>query len=138
MPDNELTLADLAKELDTYSTQISTQLRTVNLGTLGLTWLLLLKKDEVSAIADRISERALFAVALACVGALLVDFLQYLFAEKAVDDAYERAAASETKTAGYDDASFPYRAQLWCYRVKLVLTFAATGALLILLGYGLA
>ena len=137
MPDPELTQDELAKELDTYSSQISSQLRTVNLGTLGLTWLLLLKKDEVSTIATKIPEKALLGVALACLIALLVDFAQYLLAEKSVDDAYERAAASATKTASYDESSFPYRAQLWCYRAKLVITFVAATFLLILLAYAL-
>ncbi len=116
---------DLAKELDTYSTTVSTQLRTINLGILGLVWLLILRKEEIAWLAQRISEKALLLVALVCLLELVVDLAQYLFAEKVVENAFDRADSSPDQRADYDDKSFIYKAQLFCYHAKLVLTFAA-------------
>src|SRR6266480_2081760 len=115
-----LSLQQLREELNTYSDRISTQLRTVNLGVLGLAWLLLLKKDELATLASTISEEAVFGIALCCIVALLVDLSQYLLAEWVTDEAFDRAEKSETKTTTYDAESIAYRAQLWCYHLKKV------------------
>jgi hypothetical protein len=134
---DEPTLERLSKELDTYSDRISTQLRTVTLGVLGVTWLLLLKGEEVLAVSSRIPEKALLGIALSCVVALVVDLLQYLLAEKAVEDTFDRAGVSETRTAAYDRASWTYRAQLWCYRLKMFLTIGSAGTLVFFVGKAL-
>jgi hypothetical protein len=120
-----LTLERLARELDTYSSQISTQLRTINIGVLGLSWLLLLGRPDVSRVATYVPERALLVVSLACILALLTDLAQYYLAEHTVDRAYDRASASETKTTTFDDASWAYRMQSACYYAKSALTIAA-------------
>jgi hypothetical protein len=117
--------SDLAKELDTYSGAVSTQLRTINLGILGLVWLLLLRKEEMAWLAQRIPQKALLSVALVCLVELVLDLAQYLFAEKVVESAFDRASASSNGMADYDEHSFVYRSQLFCYRAKLLLTFAA-------------
>jgi hypothetical protein len=60
-----LTLAQLGKELDTYSVAISTQVRTINLGVLGLSWLMLLGDEKLANVAPKLSHPALMAIALA-------------------------------------------------------------------------
>jgi len=132
-----LTLDELNEELDGYSERVSTQLRTINLGVLGIVWLLLLKQHDVERIATQISERGLLCLALACIIVLGLDILQYKFAERAVDDAFNRAEQSPSKKAAYYEDSFDYQAQIWCYRLKLLLTAGNALGLLVLVGYAL-
>lgn len=132
----ELSLDELAKQLDDYSDRISTQVRTVNLGVLGLTWLLLLPSSDVHA-AFTVPRRALLAVTLCCILAILAEFGQYLLGERTVDETFNRAEKSSTKSAAYDAATLSYRGQLVCYRAKLLLTFAAAGILLLVVGNAL-
>lgn len=119
-----LSVSDLAKELDTYSTILSAQVRSINLGVLGLTWLFLLQDERLSRLSSAISERALLAIAGACIIALVFDLIQYVFAEKVVE-ATLREAEETGATDGYDGSSWFYRFQWWCYRAKIWLTAVA-------------
>lgn len=136
-PEPELTLEELNSQLAEFSDRVSTQLRTINLGVLGLTWLLLLKQSDVQQIAARISERGLLCIALTCILTLGLDILQYWFAERAIGDAFERAEKSESRKAAYHADSFAYRAQDWCYRLKVTLTGLSALALITLVGLAL-
>jgi hypothetical protein len=133
----ELTLDELNRQLDAYSDRVSTQLRTINLGVLGITWLLLLKQHDVSDVAGRISQRGLLCIALTCIVTLGFDILQYWFAERAVEDAFDRAEKSESKKAAYYADSFAYRAQNWCYRLKVTITGLNALALIAFVGIAL-
>ena len=133
----ELTLEELNQQLDAYSDRVSNQVRTINLGVLGVVWLLLLKQHDVEKIAGRISERGLLCLALACIIVFGLDILQYKFAERAVEDAFSRAEQSASKKAAYVEDSFDYQAQIWCYRLKLLLTGGNALGLLVLVGYAL-
>jgi hypothetical protein len=117
--------SDLADQYDTYTAAVSTRLRTINLGILGLVWLLLLRKEEAAWLAQRIPQKALLGIALTCRVELVVDLAQYLFGAKVVENAFNRARASPDGTADYDEESFASRSALFCYHAKLVLTFAA-------------
>jgi hypothetical protein len=120
--ESELTLEELNKQLDAYSDRVSTQLRTINLGVLGITWLLLLKQHDVSEVAGRISQGWLLCIALTCIITIGFDILQYSLGERAVEEAFDRAEKSESKKAAYDAESLTYRAQKWCYRLKVSIT----------------
>jgi hypothetical protein len=134
---NELTLSELRSELNALSDKISTQLRAVNLGVLGLVWLLLLKKAEVQTLAASIPETTLLLIALFCIVALLLELLQYLLGEWVVDRAYDVAEASASKTTSYDADSFAYRGQAWCYHLKKLLTVGAALWLVVEIGRAL-
>ena len=129
-----LTKSELNQQLDAYSERTSTNLRALVFGDLGLTWLLILRSSETQSINDRISEYTLYTVAGLCVLALALDVLQYLYAEQAVEDAFDRAERSPTGTAKYDDELFSYRAQRYCYDWKQYFTGFATLLLLVSLG----
>jgi hypothetical protein len=135
--DDELSLDDLAKELDTYSTAISTQLRTINLGVLGLTWLLLLRAGDVSKLAQQLPARALLGIAVTSLLALVFDLVQYLLAESAVNRAYDNAARSESRTAAYDEKWLAYRGARRCHELKLIMTLSAASVLIGVLFYAL-
>jgi hypothetical protein len=128
-----MTVEQLRKELDTYSALVSTRLRAIALGVLGISWALLLKTEEVLPLADRIPRIGLLGAIAAALVALLADLSQYLAAESAAGSAFERAALDSSRSADLDGDSFAYRAQLWCYWAKLVLTVAAAVCVVVLL-----
>lgn len=132
----ELSQEELAEQLDDYSDRISTQIRTVNFGVLGLTWLLLVPKSDAH-VQIVISRRPLISIALLCILAILTEFCQYLLAEKTVDETFERARVSSDGKAAYDADAMTYRLQMVCYRIKLYLTLGAAGSLVFFLGKAL-
>lgn len=119
-----LTLDDLAKELDTYSSTISTQIRSVNLSVLGLTWLLLLRDDKLGSLVDKFPHRGLLIVSAACIIAMVLDLAQYFLAERAVATAFETAQDAGA-VDGFETDSWTYRGSFWCYQGKVWLTALA-------------
>jgi len=133
----ELTQDELAKELADFSDRISTQVRTIAFGVLGITWLLLVPRPD-APIPITVSKQALIWITLVCLLAILTEFCQYLFAEKSTDETFDRAAAKGlTGTAAYNAAAFTYRAQKFCYYLKRWLTLGAAVSLVILVARSL-
>jgi hypothetical protein len=133
----ELTQDELAKELADFSDRISTQVRTIAFGVLGITWLLLVPRPD-APIPIHVPKQALIGITLACVLAILSEFLQYLLAEKTTDETFDRAAAKgPTGKAAYNAAAFTYEAQLFFYRLKFWLAFGAAAFLIYLLARAL-
>jgi hypothetical protein len=133
----EISQEDLAAELADYSDRISTQVRTIAFGVLGLTWLLLVPRPDVP-LPITVSKQALIVITLLCILAILAEFCQYLLAEKTTDETFDRAAAKgQSGTAAYDKASFTYRGQLFFYRLKFWLAIGAAGFLIFLLARAL-
>ena len=126
-----LTLDQLATELEKYSVAISGQIRTIYLGILGLSWLMLLGDEKVEKLAAKLPHPALLAISVVCLVALVLDLCQYLFGERAVNEAFDAAAESEKRAAPYNSASFSYRAAFYCYRFKLGLTLLGASALIV-------
>lgn len=126
-----LTPEDLAKELDTYSTTISTLVRTINLGVLGLAWLLLLRDEKLARLANAIPERALLTVSAACVVAMVLELAQYVLAERSVESTFQKAEENGVAD-GYDVDSWSYRGQYWCYKAKVWVTGLAALSLVAL------
>jgi hypothetical protein len=129
-----LTADDLRKELDTYTAEISTRVRTINLGILWLAWLLLLRGSDMARLLNAVSDWALLGVAGACLLALVLDLVQYLFGEAAALEAQRDADQHDGKTEGYDEKSFAYRANRCCYWLKIAITLGAAAAFVYLIG----
>jgi hypothetical protein len=133
----ELSQDQLAKELDNYSDRISTQVRTIAFGVLGLTWLLLVPRPD-APIPITVPKQALIVITITCILAIVAEFCQYLLGEKTTDETFDRAAAKgPAGTAAYDAAAFTYRAQLFLYRLKFWLALGAAGYLVFLLARSL-
>jgi|HubBroStandDraft_1064217.scaffolds.fasta_scaffold99708_2 hypothetical protein len=136
-PEDSLTLEELSKELDTYTSDVSTQVRTIYLGVLGLSWLMLLGDEKVATLSAKLSHPFLLGISLVCLLALVLDLGQYLSGQIAVNAAYDAAVKSEKRSAGYDATSFSYNASSWCYRLKLALTLLGAAALIVLVAHAL-
>lgn len=124
-PPRGLNLDDLTAELNTYSNAVSTRLRAINLGVLGLAWLFLIQRQDLGTLARGIARRPLLVIILCSLVSLLLDLAQYRLAEGLTDAAFDRAEKSHPQSATYDQGSIAYRAQLWCYQGKFVLTLLA-------------
>jgi hypothetical protein len=133
----ELSQEELAKELADYSDRISTQVRTIAFGVLGITWFLLVPRPD-APIPIHVPKQALIGITLACVLAILAEFCQYLLAEKTTDETFDRAAArGPSGKAAYNAAAFTYKAQLFFYRLKFWLASGAAAFLVFLLARSL-
>jgi len=135
--DDSKMLDALAKDLDTYSATISTQVRTIALGVLGLSWAMLLGGQSVDAVASKLPRPWVIGISGACLIALLLDLFQYLLDYKATAAAYDKAAKVDgnDEDTTVDDQSFAYRAAFFCYRAKLLLAIGAATVLFGLIAY---
>jgi hypothetical protein len=133
----QLSQEQLDAELADYSDRISTQLRTITFGVLGLAWLLLVPRPD-ARIAIVVPKSALIVITLACLLSILSEFCQYILAEQTVSETLRRAEAKGPMgKAAYNKASFTYKAQLFFYHLKRVLTLGAAGFLIFLLARAL-
>jgi len=125
------TKKDVIDRLDFVTDRLSTQVRTLGLGVLAVTWGIFVG-DSPTARGISSSLRILLMLTAACsIFALLLDFLQYVAGHrdaKRVLDAMERERNEEAK---YDTSHFTYRIQPLLFSAK---QWAATLAALGLLG----
>jgi hypothetical protein len=127
------TTKDIYAELDFLSDRLSTQIRTLALGVLAIVWLFLAGLKDSPALRLASSTRPLVGIGLLCIIGILFDYLQYLFGYWATLDAKKSAEASTTKTASYDYDDWRWRARMWCFRLKQVVTVGASVWLLTLI-----
>lgn len=119
----------LLKELDWVTEKISSQVWTLNLGTLGTTWSLLI----TAAVPDKLKltiadARWIFGLSLV---ALLCEMGQYLSSYRmyrSVLRELERAGAAEFQ---YDTGSIAYRLRIVFFYFKIALTISAAVLLLV-------
>ena len=108
------------------SGQVSAQTRTLALGMLAISWALLTVHDEpLRTMAGHVYRPILLWLAICSVLVIAFDLLQYVAGTEVADDAAARAEKATPKEALYNAASFAYRFQEFCYRVKFVLLTVA-------------
>jgi hypothetical protein len=116
---------DVVSELQFISDRISTQVRTVGLGLLAITWAILVGE---SAFLRKLSEglgRKLLFIGILCIAALLLDFLQYVIGYAYVDGVLKRAESQDLKEIDYDTHNILWISRSLAFWVKQVLVIAA-------------
>lgn len=128
-------LKDILERQKETSDKISTQVRTIALGVLALTWGTV---TNTSAIAQEITTHFLPALLLAdlfAIFALMFDFAQYACSYQVARDAYVNRDR-ETNLGDYDDESEFFKWQYWLFRLKQISTaLAVVTSLLTLFAY---
>jgi hypothetical protein len=122
----------LLTELDWLTDKISSQVWTLNIGTLGTTWSLLIAE---STIPDnlRLSKTSALPIIILCVLAMTSELVQYLVAyanSRFLLHALEKSGRMEFE---YDRTALLYRLRGWCFYGKIALTLCAAAWLLITL-----
>jgi hypothetical protein len=126
-------LKEIYQELQVISDCLSTQVRTVALGLLAITWTIFVGE---SALFKKLSEtlgKWLLLVAVLSICALLVDFLQYVLGYIYVDQTRKTAESKELDEIDYDPNSLLWRSRTAFFWTKQFLLVAAIIVFLIVL-----
>ena len=121
MPD----LKEIAKELEFISDKLSTQVRTVALGLLAITWAILVGD---STFLRKLSEglgKSLLLIAVLSIFVLLVDFIQYVIGYIYVHKTLKAAERQDLTEIDYDPESSLYRFRsilFWTKQFVLIVT----------------
>jgi hypothetical protein len=126
-------LKDVYEELQFISDRISTQVRAIALSVLALVWLFLAGGSSAPALVPSPDRRSLLAMAAFGLAALVSDYLQYLFGYWATSGVRKTAERAKQETAEFIYTDARYRARVFCFWLKQVLTLVAVGWLMVAL-----
>ena len=125
------TLPEIYARKKEASGQVSAQTRSLALGLLALTWVLLTAHDEpLRSMAANVNPYLILWLAAISILVIMCDLLQYVAITSMANAAYKRAEASQAKMSQYDNKSFAYKAQATLYYAKFWIL--AVGAILLL------
>ena len=114
---------DILKEKEFLSDRISTQVRTVALGLLGITWGLLIGKSDVAVeIASSIGKN-LMAIGGIAIFTMFLDFLQYFFGYWYTNNLIKEMEKANEKEGNYRYSDLKYRLRIfmfWSKQISLI------------------
>ena len=119
------TLEKVIEDLNWLSDRISTQVRTMSIGLLAITWGLLIGKPEISQPLPLWLKKNLLAIGILALVVMLSDFLQYFFGLLVVDSLRKSMEEMKQTEAEYDYGTITYRLRKLFFWVKLVLVVIA-------------
>ena len=119
------TLKEVIEDLNWLCDRISTQVRTMSIGLLAITWGLLIGKPEISQPLPLWLKKNLLAIGILTLVVMLSDFLQYFFGLLVVDSLRKSMEKMKQTEAEYDYGTITYRLRKLFFWVKLVLVVIA-------------
>ena len=126
------TLKEVLERKKEVTDKISIQVRTISAALIVFTWSIFSSVDSSKAAEIRkVFTPFLLLIDIFAILALAADFLQYVCAQRVVENAL---SVPESKSSGnylYDDEWPSYRAQNWAFLLKQI--FCATAVLLTIL-----
>jgi len=118
-------LKEITKELEFISDKLSTQVRTVAIGLLAITWAILVGDSSfLRKLSEGLGKRLLL-IGVLSIFVLLVDFVQYMVGYIYVDKTLKAAEAKDLTETDYDPHSplYQFRSILfWTKQFVLILT----------------
>lgn len=118
-------LEKIIEELQWLTDRISTQVRTMSLSLLAITWGLLIGKPEISQPLPLWLKKHLLAIGILVVVAMFSDFLQYLFGFLNTKRLLKSMEDNNQDEAEYDYSSITYRLRGISFGAKLISVLAA-------------
>ena len=119
------TLKVVIEDLNWICDRISTQVRTMSIGLLAITWGLLIGKPEISQPLPLWLKKNLLGIGILALVAMFSDFLQYFFGFLVIDSLRKSIEAKKQTKAEYDYGTKPYRLREFFFWAKLVLVVIA-------------
>lgn len=116
---------DIIKEMDFLSDRISTQVRTVALGLLGITWGLLIGKSEVAVQIATSTGKNLMAIGGIAILAMFLDFLQYFFGYWYTHSLFKDMEKENKEEAKYKYSDARYRLRTCLFWAKQIILMIA-------------
>lgn len=111
---------DIIKEMDFLSDRISTQVRTVALGLLGITWGVLIGKSDVALGIARSIGKNLMVIGGIAILAMFLDFLQYFFGYWYTYSLFNDMEKTNKEEVKYKYSDVRYRLRTCLYWVKQI------------------
>jgi len=102
---------DIVEELQWVSDRISTQVRTLGVGLIAITWGLLIGQPQIAGPLPEWIKKHLLIIGLLALSAMVFDFLQYICAYR-----HARASLSEMEDKELRETEYDYTA--WSYRFR--------------------
>jgi hypothetical protein len=125
------TKAKLLEELDWLTDKISTQIWTLNLGTLATTWSLLIAAGSVEKL--RIGPANAIFIMFLCIAAMLCELGQYFAGYRNDRSILDRLESSGQTEFEYDKSAPLYILRKWLFCAKIALTLFAALWLVVIL-----
>lgn len=119
------TLKEVIEDLNWLCDRISTQVRTMSIGLLAITWGLLIGKPEITQPLPLWLKKNLLAIGILALVVMLSDFLQYFVGFWVVDSLRKSMEAKKQTEAEYDYGTIPYKLREFFFWAKLVLVVIA-------------
>jgi len=119
------TIKEVIEDLDWLTDRISTQVRTISVSLLAITWGLLIGKPEISQPLPLWLKKNLLPIGILALVAMFSDFLQYIFGMLVVDSLRKSMEEKKQAEAKYDYGTKPYKLREFFFWAKLVLAIIA-------------
>jgi TRAP-type C4-dicarboxylate transport system permease small subunit len=111
-------IKEIAAELQFISDRLSTQIRTVGLGLLAISWTVLVGDSEfLRKLSDRLG-RSLLIVSTLCVFVLFIDFLQYVVGYIYAHRTLVKAEAKDLKVIEYERDNLLFKSRSFLFWSK--------------------
>ena len=115
----------IVEELQWLSDRISTQVRTVGLGLLAITWGLLISQPQINGPIPDSVKKNLLIIGVLALSAIVCDFLQYLFAYLNNRLMLRKIENEKLDEANYDYGAINYRLRGLFFWLKQILLIVA-------------
>jgi len=129
--------SDVIAEINFLTETLSTQVRTVALGVLVLTWGLLIGDSSFTAAIATDIKPQLLGIGLCAVASMFLDFLQYICGYLVSKGMLEKMEGKGNKETQYDYKAISYRLRLYLFNAKCWLLSATVVWLIAVLLYSL-
>jgi hypothetical protein len=118
-------------ELNYVSGQISTEVRTINLGVLGTAWALLVTSSN--GRLEPLSAGAAILIIGLCILSIVCHLLQYVAGYQNADVYLCKMEKQGLNEFQYDKKEILYRMRIWLFWLKIVFALFAAGILIVAL-----
>jgi hypothetical protein len=119
------TIEEIIDDLQWISDRISTQVRTLGLGLLAITWGLLISEPRIADSLSDTARKHLLIVGVVALGAMICDFLQYIFAYVNTKCLFNEIEEKKVHKADYDYTAVTYRCRKIFFWSKQILMLIA-------------
>ena len=119
------TVKDIVEELQWISDRISTQVRTLGVGLIAVTWGLLIAQPQIAGPMPEWIKKHLLISGVLALSAMVCDFLQYICAYWNSKALLSDMEAKKLQEAKYDYTALSYRSRTFFFGVKQLLVVVA-------------
>jgi len=119
------TIKDIVEELQWVSERISSQVRTLGVGLIAITWGLLISQPQIAGPIPDSVKKHLLIVGVLALGAMVCDFFQYICAYRNTKALLSKMEDKGLDKADYDYSARTYRLRVFFFKTKQILLVIA-------------